>query len=180
MQLKPLFSPSRAILALVLTMLSASAAADRPFSTLEERMTGQEFRETGLHKLSDEELAALNRWIRRRSLAEGEPVATAPGAAREPASASAAAEPVDRRGLPSTDRADRSPISSRIVGSFSGWEGNTRFQLENGMVWQATGADRYQVATVENPAVEIRPGAFNTWRMRVDGVYREVRVQRVR
>jgi hypothetical protein len=31
-------------------------------------MTGQEFRETGLHKLTDEELAALNRWIRQRSL----------------------------------------------------------------------------------------------------------------
>ncbi|MCW8925620.1 MAG: hypothetical protein OQJ84_05130, partial [Xanthomonadales bacterium] len=58
--------------ALVFTLafaVSFSIQAADSFSTLEERMTGKEFKETGLGKLTNEELSALNDWIRRHSVA---------------------------------------------------------------------------------------------------------------
>lgn len=150
-------------------LLSASVSADRSFSTLEERMTGQEFRETGLHKLSDEELAALNRWIRQRSLAEGEAMV---GDGRQ-----AGTVGEDRRGL--RDASDRSPITSRIVGNFTGWTGQSEFELENGQVWRQTRGDRFDSRPMENPEVEITPGVFGAWYLRVEGYNRRVPVERV-
>jgi hypothetical protein len=142
-------------------------------------MTGQEFRETGLHKLSDEELAALNRWIRQRSLTleefRGEVADTRTEPTRE---ASTAEATEDRRGF--EERIERSPINSRIVGNFTGWRGNTVFELENGMVWRQAENDVFAVREMENPEVVIRPGLFGTWRLSVEGYSSAVRVERVR
>lgn len=148
-----------------------SAQSDKPFSSLEERMTGREFSETGLHKLSPEELAALNRWIRERSVAEhGGP---------RPGSADSAGLP-DRPGeVPDIERMAREQFQSRIVGEFSGWSGNTRFKLENGMVWKQDERDRFRIQPVENPMATITPGLFGSWRLSIEGHNRAVRVERI-
>lgn len=151
-------------LALGLILLSCVAAAQE-FSSLEERMTGQEFKASGLHKLSAEELATLNEWIRARSLAEN-------------------AEPVgmrDRPGeLPPIDRMAREAFRTRIVGSFSGWDGDTEFVLENGMVWVQTEDRSFYMPETENPEVTIRPGALGTWLLSVDGYNQSTRVKRIK
>ena len=49
--------------------ISASLLAAEGFSSLEEQMTGKEFTAAGLDKLSAEELAVLNAWVRAHSLA---------------------------------------------------------------------------------------------------------------
>jgi len=154
---------------------SVGFAADSDFSSLEERMTGQEFRETGLHKLSDEELAALNRWIHRHSLAEHE---WAEQQARS-GDGNTASGPEDRRGLFSRDRGD-TPIHARIVGTFNGWTGKTVFELDNGMVWQQTDGTTFFVSGMDNPEVIIRPALFGTWRLQVPGYDSQARVQRIR
>lgn len=110
MPVKNLFCVRAAALIAALTVCGA-LYADQPFSSLEERMTAREFREAGLDKLSPEELAALNRWIRERSLAEGEAVELR----RQQAGPAG-----DRRGF---DDGDRSTIRSRIKGPFTGWTG---------------------------------------------------------
>lgn len=168
--------PSLFVLALI---LSAATVAANNFSTLEERMTGREFREAGLHKLSDEELAFLNRWIQMRSLAEGE----VPSWARDSAPArpgdaaqAAVAPGGDRRGFPD---GDRSEINSRLRGSFSGWRGDAVFTLENGMVWQQAEPNVFSVPAIENPEVRIRPGMFGTWNLQVANYNTRVRVRRV-
>ncbi len=169
------------VLALALA-LTATAAAANTFSTLEERMTGREFRDAGLHKLSDEELAFLNRWIQLRSLAEGEVPDWAedrPPAPRDDRRVDDAREPAptgDRRGF---SDGDRSEINSRLRGSFSGWTGDTVFELENGMVWEQAEATRFAVSTMENPEVRIRPGLFGSWNLQVEGYNTRVRVVRV-
>ena len=155
--------------------LSSAALADPNFSSLEERMTGREFRETGLHKLNDDELAALNRWIRQRSLAEEEPRQTSGTGQTESATTAASG---DRRGLPTSE--DRSTIESRIVGSFTGWRGRTEFELENGQVWRQAESGTFVVPEMENPEIEIIPGMFNSWRLRVSGYNTRVRVERIR
>ena len=51
-------------------LLSASPAlAQEAFSTLEEQMTGKEFMDSGLNKLTPEELAVLNDWLQAHSVA---------------------------------------------------------------------------------------------------------------
>jgi hypothetical protein len=163
-----------ALLAAVLLMTDpGSVNAQRSFSTLEERMTAREFRQAGLDKLSDEELAALNRWIRQRSLAEGEVVAPV----RDGARSADVAE--DRRGF--NDAGNDEPIRSRIEGTFKGWEGDTVFVLENGMVWQQSEGGTFRPRTMEDPEVEISQGFLGSvWYLKVEGYNTQVKVQRLR
>lgn len=158
--------------------LTVSFAGANTFSTLEERMTGREFRDAGLHKLTEEELAFLNRWIQSRSLAEGEvPDWIGDRAAARPDDPAAAAGPAgDRRGFAD---GDRSEINSRLRGSFSGWRGDGVFELENGMVWEQAESGVFAVPTLENPEVRIRPGMFGAWHLQVAGYNTRVRVRRV-
>jgi len=163
----------------VLLSVASFATYAREFSSLEERMTGREFRDAGLHKLTDEELAALNRWIEMRSLAEGEVPTWATGAGTVPTPGATVdgSSAGDLRGL---ERGERTEINSRIVGSFSGWSGNDVFELENGMVWEQAESGTFSVATIENPKVRIRPGLFGSWQLQVEGYNRRTRVERVR
>ncbi|MFW5816778.1 MAG: hypothetical protein ACOCVP_07950 [Wenzhouxiangella sp.] len=167
--------------ALALALIVPLAQAN-DFSTLEERMTGREFRDAGLHKLTEQELENLNRWIQLRSLAEGELPDWADGAparSTDPDAEAAAgtAASGDDRGLPGGERTE---INSRLVGNFSGWSGDDTFELENGMVWQQAEAGTYSVSTLENPQVRIRPGMFGSWQLQVEGYNRRLRVRRVR
>ncbi len=165
-----------ALLALILAA-PAMALADREFSSLEERMTGAEFRDAGLHKLDDEELAALNRWLRQRSVAqyEREEAEGARGPSGEQPGRGDATG--DRRGFPGSQ--DDSTIRTRIAGEFDGWRGETHFVLENGMVWKQAQTGRWDARRLENPEVEIKSGLFNTWQLQVVGYNRRVRVERV-
>lgn len=152
----------------------AFAQSEIPFSSLEERMTGREFTQTGLHKLSPEELAALNQWIRARSLATlEEPQQTAAGPRRE-------GLPEAPSELPPVDRMAREPFQTRIDGTFSGWSGDTEFVLQNGMVWRQDESGRFRIQPVENPRVTIKPGFGGSWRLSVEGHNRTVRVERIK
>lgn len=161
---------SRLVLVSGLLVFSSllSAQSDQPFSSLEERMTGREFNDAGLHKLTPEELAALNRWIRERSVAEYE----GPPEGR--------ALP-DRPGeVPAKDRMARERFQSRIVGEFIGWTGDTEFELENGMVWRQVGDGTFFIPPVENPVVTIRPGVMSSWVLSVEGYNTSTRVERIK
>lgn len=160
---------SRLVLVSSLFVLSSmlSAQSEQAFSSLEERMTGREFTETGLHKLSPGELSALNRWIRERSVAEHE----------GPPDGSMPSQPGE---APSIDRMAREPFQSRIVGEFSGWTGETEFELENGMVWRQIEDTTFFIPATENPVVTIKPGFMNSWMLSVEGHNSTTRVERVR
>lgn len=165
----------RFCIALTALAVSSLALAQESFSSLEERMTGSEFRDTGLYKLTDEELAALNEWIRERSLTQEEAVElnrqrAMPGETGGRASA-------DRRGF--EDGPDDTPIQARINGRFSGWTGETVFELDNGMIWEQVRPGTFGMSEQENPSITIRPGAFGAWYLSVDGYNREVLVRRV-
>jgi len=160
---------SRLVLVLSLFILSSmlSAQSEQTFSSLEERMSGREFTESGLHKLSPEELSALNRWIRERSVAEYE----------DPPEGSMPSQPGE---VPSIDRMAREPFQSRIVGEFSGWTGETEFELENGMVWRQVENTTFFIPPMENPVVTIKPSFMSSWKLSVEGHNSATRVERVR
>jgi len=157
----------------------AQAADD--FSTLEERMSGKEFKETGLGKLTEAELSALNDWLRRHS------VATLENAAARPATGSAgagtsSAHTKDMRGFANQPKGDKEDevIRSNIVGAFDGWKKKgTLFKLANGMIWQQTENDTFQVDAVENPEVIIEKGFMGKWKLSMVGQKSRVSVKRI-
>lgn len=156
----------RIVAASLFLSFTFTAAAQSDDTSLEERMGEEEFRAAGLHKLSSDELAALEAWLEARDSEEG--------------ADQAAAEPeTDQRGL--EEESGRTTIESRIVGTFSGWRGRgTTFELENGMVWRVVEDDSFVTREVENPKVEVRPGAFGTWRLHIEDHRTWARVRRVR
>jgi hypothetical protein len=161
----------------------AANAADE-FSTLEERMSGKEFKETGLVKLTDTELAALNDWLRRHSVATLENAAARPAAsAAVAANAGVETNTDDMRGFEgkkSDDPADE-VIKSTIIGTFNGWKKEgTLFKLANGMVWQQSEQDNFYMKPVENPEVTVKKGFMNSWSLSVVGYNKKVSVKRIK
>jgi hypothetical protein len=158
----------------------AAQAADE-FSTVEERMSGKEFKETGLGKLTDAELAALNDWLRRHSVATLENAAASPGASGAVAGADGSAEK-DMRGFenqPKLDKEDK-VIYSTIVGTFDGWKAKgTLFKLANGMIWQQSEQDTFNMPPADNPEVTVTKGFMNSWRLSVVGHNSKVSVKRI-
>jgi hypothetical protein len=170
-------------LLIMMCCLALSVSADEGFASLEEQMTGTEFDASGLGKLSPEELAALNNWIRARTLATlDQPKAGvyAIGTAAEPASAEADLRGFENRDDGKGSKGKRAVINSRLIGTFSGWDGNTLFKLDNGMIWaQTSEKDAFYINSVENPAVSIEPGMFGTWRLSVEDYSTQVKVERI-
>ncbi len=139
---------------------------------IEERMTPTERRATGINKLTPQELEALNAWLADQDIIVIE---------------QAPAEPADRRGFRerianvfADDGEDNSVITSRLVGTFDGWDGETVFELENGMVWRQAESNLYTVRPINNPEVVIRRGLFDRWRLQVKGYNKRLTVERVK
>ncbi len=156
-----------------------AAHAQEAFSTLEERMSGKEFKETGLSKLTDEELATLNEWVRSHS------VATLENAVPHRAAAGVAADAAsDTRGFDQQakhkDGGYGDTIHGNIVGTFTGWEGDsTVFTLDNGMIWKQVERETFSVRATENAAIIIKKGMMGAWRLSMVGYNDTVRVKRI-
>lgn len=169
---------NKILLAILATLFTQTLLAQSSFSSLEEQMTGKDFEAAGLEKLSAEELDALNAWIRSRTLATLDAPKAGSGVAY---SGQATVQDGDTRGFETEQarNADRTTITSRIVGSFTGWDGQTVFTLENGMIWEQADKDKFYVKAIENPVVTIEPGAFRTWKLSVEGHSSDCRVERI-
>lgn len=125
--------------------------------------------------------AAIERGVERLDCydAIAQSLASDPQERREPEEPSAASDGAEFGAELLGDGTDTQEIHSRIVGEFSGWRGNTEFRLENGQVWRQAEQDRV-IYSLTAPAVTIRRGAFNTYRLSVEGVRRSIRVRRIR
>ena len=150
--------------------LAAPAAFGQQFSSLEEKMSSSDFKAAGLEKLSPEELARLNAFVRaevdkRTAQAHEQGV-------REQDMADAA-----KMGF-KTYQGDRDEIVSAIAGDFHGWDGATTFKLANGQVWRQVEADQFSIR-LKNPTVHITPGSMGTWFIEVEGYGAHTKVERV-
>jgi hypothetical protein len=154
----------------------AADAADS-FSTLEERMSGKEFEEAGLEKLTGEELAVLNDWLRRHSVAKLESTA-----ARPTASVTNADSIEDTRGFEKQPKGDPKGkvINGTIDGVFDGWSGkDTLFKLTNGMIWQQDEKDTFSVEPIKNAEITIKKRRLGNWHLSVVGHDSKVQVKRI-
>jgi hypothetical protein len=144
----------------------AAAADARP---IEQRMTPEEFRAAGLDKLSAEELANLNAWMRGTLQVE---------TARAAQQAEQQVKD-EHRGFISFGSSD--PIDARIQGEFTGFGRGKRYTLDNGQVWEQIDAARIPGARMTDPEVRIKPAVIgDAWYMRVEGYNTNAKVKRVK
>jgi len=163
----------RTLVAAVLTTLSlaAPAAFGQQFSSLEERMSSGDFKAAGLEKLTPEELARLNAFV--RSEVDRRAAQAHEQGVREQDMAEAG-----KMGFKNY-QGDRDEIISTIVGDFHGWSGGTTFTLENGQVWRQVEPDQFSIHK-KNPVVHITPGSMGTWFIEIEGYGAHTKVERVK
>lgn len=161
-----------AALALVFLLFPILVLAQKGFASLEEQMTGAEFNAAGLEKLTPQELASLNDWIRAHSLATLD-------APRNSPSGSVSTGGVGNVDLPPIDKMERKPIVSKINGKFSGWDGETLFKLENGMIWSQADKDKFYTESLDHPSVLIEPAMFGNWKLSIEGYDEHCKVERI-
>lgn len=151
---------------LVVALALAAPAVASEFSSLEERMSAAEFRAAGLDKLSPEELATLNEWLRTRGLLSTR--------------SAGAASTVGFRGNTFFGTGESAgPIRTEVRGEFRGWQKGDKIRLENGQVWEVIDGT---LAIPPTPVakITIEPGFMGSWLMKVDGYNAAARVRRVR
>lgn len=155
----------RVCLFLGVLMLGAGSlvsAADKPLD-VRDVMSASQFHQTGLDKLSPEELAAFNAWLASYGKAAAVPQAAAvpAPAPAAPVSAPPAATPGNfgKEMLSSEALGEPERIETRILGTFTGWTGETVFKLENGQVWKQSASGTFETR-LENPAVVIKKLGF--------------------
>ena len=162
---------NKILIALLFLSVTLSVLAAGGFSSLEEQMTGKEFSAAGLDKLSPQELDVLNDWLHRHSVATLE---------TKTGSAEVADSTEDQPELKSEDKdKDRTTITSKLVGTFDGWDGQSVFELENGQIWAQVSKTKWSIREVENPVAVIEPGMFGTWRLHIEGFDKDCRVKRI-
>jgi len=164
---------NKILIVLLFLSVTLSVLAAGGFSSLEEQMTGKEFSAAGLDKLSQQELDVLNDWLRGHSVATLE---------TKTVSAEVADSAEDQSELKSEDEdkdEDRTTITSKLVGTFDGWDGQSVFELENGQIWAQASKSKWHTREVEEPVAVIEPGMFGTWRLHIEGFEKDCRVKRI-
>jgi hypothetical protein len=152
--------------------LAAPLAFAQQFSSVEERMSSADFKAAGLDKLTPEELARLNTFIRSE-------VGKRTAEAHEEGIREQDKTEASRMGFKDY-RGDTGEIESRIPGSFTGWEDGSTFTLENGQVWRVIDARTgLEGIRMTNPVVHIRPGFMDSWILSVEGYNKTAKVERV-
>ena len=147
----------RYCLALIMMLATLPAlSADDP--NIRELMTTQEFAASGLSRLSNDEMDAINRWLARYTAQD----------AAEMLNISPAVSEIESAG-----------IKSKIDGEFSGWNGPTRFPLKNGQIWETRSTRRYNYSAVD-PEVEITRNFLGIYRMRLVDTGKAINVRRIR
>jgi hypothetical protein len=165
---------------LIAAALAAAVPAFAQQTRIEDRLTAAEFRDAGLGKLSDAELARLNELLVRG--ASSAPPATA---APDVETRIAQAREEGRREAQGQDRGlrpaeSREPIESTIPGAFTGFSQGREYTLANGQVWKQTDSASIAGARGQDIGVQIRPGFMSVWWLQVDGYNTRAKVERVR
>lgn len=159
----------------------AVPAADKPLD-VRDLMTATQFHQTGLDKLTPDELAAFNAWLAAygRTPTASPPVAAvpAPSTITPPAATTKAEANFGQEMLTPEQRGEPMVIETRIPGSFTGWSGNTVFTLENGQVWQQSGPGEFETH-LDDPKVVIKKLSFG-YLLTIPGQGATVFIKRIR
>ena len=153
----------RLIIFLLVAATPFARAQTSEFPGVQKAMSPEQFQGAGLDKLSPEERAQLDQFIRGYVSQSNQQAATA-----------AVDQAVKERKVEEPD-----VIQSNIVGPFKGYTGQSRFTLANGQVWKQAQGDIRRYPTVDSPPVIIVKAGLGTSRMYILGGG-NIRVMKVR
>lgn len=148
--------------ALSLSSLGAIAAQD--YINIEQRLSAEQLRETGLDTLSAEQLNRLNQLLRDDSKKVSE---TQESQRKDDASRTSYIGLNDQ------------PIKSRLKGTVTGWEIDTIFELENGQRWKVLKGNMKLRKPMQSPDIIVVPGIAGRWFLQVDEDLPKARVYRI-
>jgi len=135
----------------LLTVLACDTAlAGKPYVAIEQRLSADHMRATGLDQLRPEQLSLLNQLLREQ---------------QDNVAAESVAAERSRQKREATEA-----VTSTLKGAFQGWKDGTVLELANGQRWRVVGSEYYTPQRIPNARVTIAPGAFGSWFVRVDGV----------
>jgi len=160
--------------------LRAQDAAEKStFPGVKKTMSAEDYETAGLMKLSNEERAELDKFLRGFLSSSNEPAAKK--ATTQPVEEAvkeqkAMTEPVEE--AVKEQKAAPEVTQSRIVGPFAGYDGHSTFTLENGQVWTQSQQDSAVFKKVDSPPVLILKDNVG-YRMYIAGGS-DIRVQRVK
>lgn len=168
---------NRALSFFISALVLCGSISAKPFV---DQISAEDFEAAGLDKLSPEELARLESLIanyqsnkRKKKAKEEKTIASAP-------------DPTEREDLMGHEQvAAKVPknapkkIESRLVGTFEGWYGETKFELENGQIWQQRIEERQKYTPSENPKVTIYR-SMGGYRIRFEGYNQSCPVKRIK
>ncbi len=148
------------LLSTLLGAVSTVTFAEDSFPGVRALMSEDEFRASGLEKLDDSELKALDAWLIRYTVGEA---------------------PVLQVSNEEVKKADKNyEVVARLEDGFTGWEGETIFRLDNGQVWQQRLDGRYPYRGPANPEVRISRNWLGFYRMTLVEAGRSIGVSRLR
>ncbi|MFO7724246.1 MAG: hypothetical protein R6V45_01750 [Oceanipulchritudo sp.] len=158
-----------------LLLTGAPLAADYD---IREAMPPEVFTQAGLEKLSPEELEVLNDWLGGDLPEKRDDPAAHEGPDLPEGDDAFGLESVKERVASLFESKSSEEIESRIDGTFTGWDGDTVFRLDNGQVWKQVQPDSFYI-NAENPKVTIKRALFGSYLLSVEGYGASVRVRRV-
>ncbi|KAF1709232.1 hypothetical protein CSC70_10410 [Pseudoxanthomonas kalamensis DSM 18571] len=151
------------ICALLLALSAPAPAAE--YVRIEQRLSPEQMRQTGLDRLSVEQLELLNQLLQMPATAS----ATTAG---DVATAS------DDGSLAFIGLGQAS-IHARARGRVEGWEPGSVFELDNGQRWQVLKGKLRLREPVESPEILLVPGIAGRWFLQVDEDLPKARVFRI-
>jgi hypothetical protein len=131
--------------------------------TIENVMTAEEMRATGIATLNAPQKQALNDWLNRYTLRVLRVAIQQEGTAPAPAPVRTSCSPA---------------VESTISGEIEGWDGETIFKLDNGQIWQQAAYD-YTYFYAYRPEVTIYSTSAGC-RMKVEDETDTVLVKRIK
>jgi hypothetical protein len=154
------FTRALSILTLICSSCWLYAEGKSSFPGIEALMTADEYKASGVGKLSPAEREALNRWLIRYTAEDSEVLRN-----------------TDEEVIEATYEQE---TVSTLRPPFKGWSGETMFKLENGQVWQQRRRGNYAYTGAAGPEVRITKNFMGFYRMELLESGKSVQVKRVR
>lgn len=154
----------RAFTALCLGLCLSFVVAASDYINIEQRLSAEQMRATGLDKLTREQLQLLNSLLREESVK----VVEAEAERRDAIERETAVMALDEK-----------PIKSRLVGSVNGWEPGTVFELENGQRWKVLKGHMKLRKPLQAPEILLVSGLAGRWFLQVHEDFPKARVYRI-
>lgn len=157
--------------------LFLSLISKEPLKDIRGVLTRDEFKQSGLEKLSEQELERLSGHLFGWKADEKVPLVVREERVAVREEETFGNERIEQRKRKKLD--EPKFIASRIMGEFKGWRGKGRFKLENGQVWKQIDTKKFSLKRT-NPEVEITRGVLGGYFLSVKGSGSRCRVERVK